>query len=310
MSDTTITDPSASSVTSKACADVDDVVPSDSASTGFKTPALDVSSVDSAASDPPTTIRACQAHVLKLHPHRVALADQLCRGKRLRLIRLIACDLAGHDKEHAQPSDVNCAMAVLCGKHRESYLVHRDFFKCGRRDFYELGVDLIIDSVNVRECRGRLQKRLLTGNPTALGPLSQRSSNIADNRLGPSALAGDVSTPDFNTVAPSPKMDSAISPSSSEANMPELAAIGEGDSLSAPSTIPLGSGLPSSSTFAQNVRSELECLAEKSISADASIWDKQSNLQLRQPEVASTCQSSRSNCVAQVESGGFPVKEV
>ena len=278
--DSELTDSVLSSPDSKGLADLEEAPPSDSASRIALKKDLDLSPVDSSGSIPPTSIMVCQAHLVKLHPHLSTLIDSPCFGKRVRQVRLLSCDKLRRGSEVAKAVDGAGVLAILCGKHREGYMAHRDFHKCARRDCYELGIELIIDSINIRECRDHLQKRLLTGNPSVIDPLRQRSSTIASNRVDSVQEDAEVSTPEFSTKVPLYQPDELISSSSSDLAMPELVVSGEDDCLSAQSSLPTIPSVCQSSTFAQNVRSELESLAEKSIAADASLWDKQSNQEL------------------------------
>ena len=240
----------------------------------------DRSPVDSLSSIPSASTRVCQAHLVKLYPHFESVVDSPRNGKRIRQVRILGCDKLSQGGVAVKASDANGVSVILRGRHREMYMVHRDYNKCTRRECYELGIEMIIDNINLKECRDHLQKRLLTWNPTVMGPLGTRASAVAAHRQ---ATVGRPDTPahaDIISADQKTKRDSEGYPSSSGVSIPELIESGG----EAPSTIAsiaqsCTQGDPHS-TFAQSVRGELELLAEKSLAADASVWAKKSNAQV------------------------------
>ena len=134
--------------------------------------------------------------------------------------------------------------------------------------------------MNIREFRDHLQKRLLAGQSTVVDPLSLRSTTIASNRTDSAHEPTELGTPEFSIKMPSIPADAGRSSSSSDITMPGLAVSVEDDGLSAQSSIPPVTAQSATSSFAKNVRNELELLSEKSIASDASTWAKQSNIEL------------------------------
>ena len=204
------------------------------------------------------------------------MADVPCRGKRIRQVRILSCDKLWRGQKALVPTDDGGINVILRDKHREAYMAHRDYHKRTKRECYELGIELIIDSMNIHERRGRVQRRLLSGLTTVVDPLGLRSSDVAAKRLDSNDQNDSPDTPDFSKVTEADN-GNLTSSSSSDITMPELVESCEDASSTTVSNLPVPSVGDPHASFTQNVRNELELLAEKSIASDASQWAKQYN---------------------------------
>ena len=274
--------------------DLDDVMPSDSASTIILNKSPDQSSVDSTAPFALSSSRVCQAHLVKLHPYLNVLSDIVCHGKRIRLVRLLSCDKLWQNGAACLASGDNGVSAVLCGRHREVYMVHRDFFKCLKRECYDMGIELDLDASIIRECKHHLQKRLLHTKSDVAESIKQRMLSSPEQEALPTLADVELKTPEFPSVTPALDLADSFTSSSSDVTMPELVESNGEDSKSSLCIPPAKPD--ASASFAQSVRSELELLAEKSIAADASQWARQANSLLKRDDAVPT--STKRNGVA------------
>lgn len=151
--------------------------------------------------------------------------------------------------------------ASLCGTHRENYMVRRDFHKCLRRECYDLGIELILDSVNIQERRDHLQKRMLAGSSSPIDPLNQLALSKTSVRDRPANTCKEMKTPERKLPDSQPSFGSALSSSSSELTMPELIESDGDETKSASSSVLPAARTNGSTTLAQNVRSELDMFA-------------------------------------------------
>ena len=142
-------------------------------------------------------------------------------------------------------------------------MARRDFRMCLHYGCFELGIELISDSVNIRECRDHLQKKVACKQFPPDGPINQRASVKASARVDVVDVKDkDMTTPELVPPEPRPSFGSLLSSSSSDLTMPELAESDGDETESAASILTPQLNLAVPSTFAQSVRSELELLAE------------------------------------------------
>ena len=157
----------------------DEITPPDSAAAITVLPTRDGSAAGSSVVTDQPSNRLRQAHLVKLHPHLAVLADRPCNGKRVKLIMMLSCDKLWHHGCAVRPLGNSGVETSMRGKHRGNYTARRDFHKCLHYDCFELGIELVMDAVNIRECRDHLQKRLLSGSSSMADPINQRASSKA-----------------------------------------------------------------------------------------------------------------------------------
>ena len=169
-----------------------EIMPPDSASAITVLPTRDVSSDGSSVVAAHLSNRVCQARLVKLQPHLAALADHPRNGERVKLIRLLSRGKLWKHGCVVRPLDNNGVETSMCGNHRENYMVRRDFHKCLHYDCFELGIELVMDSANIRERRDSLQERFLAGSSALADPVNQSSSSKASARLDTNDVKGNV----------------------------------------------------------------------------------------------------------------------
>ena len=152
-----------------------------------------------------------------------------------------------------------------------------------------MGIELVLDSVDIRECRDHLQKRRLAGCSSPIDPLNRRDLSKTSVRDHPENTCKEMETPEPALPDSQPSFGSALSSSSSELPMPELIESAEEETKSASSSVLPAARTNGSPTFAQDVRSELGMLSEKSIDADASHRAKHTNQHLASGTLDGTC---------------------
>ena len=147
--------------------------------------------------------------------------------------------------------------AILRGKHREDYCVHRDSLKCQRRDCWESGHSSKLESWAIQERRKHVQER-----PNGLSALPQTDSRRESNSHRTESIHSGTSTisdhPTFGSssgVAETEKLSSNVDSSSSPGmDIPPLVC-DTADSMSNISEVQ-----QDTPRFAETVRKELDAL--------------------------------------------------
>ena len=126
--------------------------------------------------------RACQGHLVKLHPLNTSMSIPPFYGKRVRARKLVLCDSLYRNGKAVCPMQSVPAEATLCGKRRELYYAHLDATKCQQSGCFGLGIEIMLKEGPLMECRGKLHARLISQSVSPADSLIQRSSSKASDR--------------------------------------------------------------------------------------------------------------------------------